>query len=459
MLWEHIKEKMLRHPESKIEEENRSYTFAEIVAAAEETAAKLKPGRYAVCCLSEMNAGIAILACLAAGVTAIPLSTRYGQIHCDRILELTKPNFFFSDAAGGLEVRAETGAPDFDENDACALIMCTSGTTGIPKGAMITEENLFANLSDIDAYFDLRCEDRILIARPLYHCAVLSGEFLISLIKGANIRFQSEAFDPVQLAGRLADGITVFCGTPTLLTRLARVAGRVAERYPLRMMVSSGECMTADSAARIRKAFPYVRIMNVYGLTEASPRVAYLPPELFDCHAETVGYPLRSLEVRIADSDGNALPYDTDGELLVRGPSVMRGYYRAPEATRRALAGGWLHTGDIASMDSEGRIRVKCRRDNMIILAGINIYPQEIENALSEEPRISGVLAYGACDADGRKHIAVKIVASGLTKADAVRICRERLPAYEQPTVFEFVDALPRNASGKLLRPKGEVKL
>ena len=460
MLWNFIKSGMLRHPGSRLSEGDWSCTFAEAAAAAEHLAAQLPPGKYAVRCASELNAGLALLACFAAGVTAIPLSERYGEVHCGRILSLTEPDYLLTDADGRIRAvpcavpggRA-SGAPDADP----ALIMCTSGTTGTPKGAMICAENLLANLSDIDRYFDLRCTDRILIARPLYHCAVLTGEFLISLMRGTQIRFYSEAMNPAALAEEIVkEKITVLCGTPTLFSLLSRLVRRMPDKPSLRLLVSSGECMGKAVASAIRQVFPDARVMNVYGLTEASPRVAYLPPELFDTHPDSVGYPLHSLRVRIVDASGADVPRKTAGELLVAGPSVMRGYYRAPDADGKVLRGGWLHTGDIACMDEEGRITIKCRKDNMIILAGMNIYPQEIECALRADPQIEDVLAFGARDADGRQYIGVRVVAPGLDRDGIVAVCRRLLPAYERPSRIELVDSLPKNASGKLIRPSGK---
>ena len=459
MLWEQIKNRMLTHSEQVIEEGETQLTYIEIIGKAEELAQSLKGGRYAIHCSSELHTGLAILACFAAGVTAIPLSARYGDLHCKRILKLTAPHYMITDADAHLSVQqcetVDTTAPDTD----CALIMCTSGTTGTPKGAMITEKNLVANLSDIDRYLDLRCSDTILITRPLYHCAVLTGEFLISLLRGTHIRFYTQTFNPAALAYQLQNDITVTCATPTMLTLLARVAERVADHYPLRLIVSSGERMTKENAAAIRRSFPEARIMNVYGLTEASPRVAYLPPELFDSCPEFVGFPLHSVAAKIVDGGNAEVPRGTDGELILRGPSIMSGYYRAPDATCNALKDGWLHTGDIAYIDKDGKISIRGRKDDMIILAGMNIYPHEIESALCEDERITEVLAYSARDKAGHRHIAVRVVADGLTKENIFEICRKRLPAYEQPTMVELADRLPRNASGKLFRPKGEVQI
>ena len=183
MLWAQIKSRMLQHPNQIIEDSTQTITYKEAIQKVEELAKTLERKRYAIFCDSELNSGIAILSCFAAGATAIPLSSRYGELHCARITKLTSPHYTLSDEGGELHAKEcaefDHTAPDAD----CTLIMCTSGTTGTPKGAMITEENITANLNDIDRYFDIRCSDTILIARPLYHCAVLTGEFLIALIK------------------------------------------------------------------------------------------------------------------------------------------------------------------------------------------------------------------------------------------------------------------------------------
>jgi len=190
---------------------------------------------------------------------------------------------------------------------------------------------------------------------------------------------------------------------------------------------------------------PEANIYNVYGLTEASPRVSALPPDQFDRHPLSVGFPLRNVEARTENN-----------ELLIRGKTIMRGYYNDSEQTEKALSGGWLHTGDGAEIDSTGRITIKGRLDNMIIRAGMNIFPQEIESVLKSDPRVTEALVYGEQNGVTQR-LCVKIAADGLTRADIMAICRECLPAYEIPDVVELVDAVLRNASGKLLRPKGGI--
>ena len=311
----------------------------------------------------------------------------------------------------------------------------------MPKGAMITEENLITNLSDISKYFDINSLDHILIARPLYHCAVLTGEFLISLCKGLRISFMTEGFVPAKILKRAKEsGITTLCGTPTLLYHLSGMNLKSKEPLSLKNIAVSGECMTQTVAQIMRRAFPNTYIYNVYGLTEASPRVSYLPPEEFDNNPTSSGIPLSSLSAKVVDN-----------ELLISGNSIMKGYYNNPEATAKAKQDGWLHTGDIAEMDAKGRIYIKCRKDNMIIRAGMNIYPQEIENALKESEYITDALAFGVKNDTVSEKIHIMVV-TALNKSEVYNICKQKLLSYELPDVIDIVDELPRNASGKVIR-------
>lgn len=454
MIWQELRRRMLHAPGQTVTEGSRVLTYRGMVRMAEKLAGTLNEPAYAILCRSELQAAIALLACLAAGRTAVPLSYRYGEVHAGRILKSVCPAGLLTDKNGALAAEPYDPAGYRPPEKPPALILCTSGTTGTPKGAMIREENLLCNLQDIDAYFSIGPADAILITRPLYHCAVLTGEFLISLWKGARIRFFPDAFNPPVLCDAVCrDGITVLGGTPTLFGHLCRAAARRKEPLPLRTAAVSGECLTEIAAARIRAALPDTAIYHVYGLTEASPRVAYLPPSLFDRFPSSVGYPLRSLSVCIADGEGRPLPPDTDGELLVRGPSVMQGYFQNPGATARALRDGWLHTGDIASISQDGRITIRCRKDNMIIHAGLNIYPQEIENALKAETAIRDVLAYGIPDPLCGQRIGLQVV-GGLSRQEVALLCRRLLPPYEQPGEIHLVDELPRNGSGKLIRSR-----
>lgn len=438
MLYQFLRDHMLNYPEQILSDGRQTITYRELLAYAEEFGKTLEMDKYGLLFESDLDTAKALLACFYANRTAVLLSKKYGDLHTRRIVEAMKLSHIISDDG----IKQISQLQDEEENlEDVSLIMCTSGTTGMPKGAMITADNLIANLNDIAAYFEIGAEDHILIARPLYHCAVLTGEFLISLLKGLKITFVSDGFVPVKIL-RAARKIkaTVLCGTPTLLYHLSVLNLKAEIPLVLSSIAVSGECMTEMVAKTMRRAFVHTEIYNVYGLTEASPRVCYLPPNEFDVHPLSVGWPLASLQAKIDDN-----------ELLVSGKSIMKGYYDNEPATNRVVRDGWLHTGDVAEEDAEGRIYIKCRKDNMIIRAGMNIYPQEIESLLKEDSRIEDVLAYGKKNSSVSEKICIDVVTK-LEKNEVYEICKKRLMSYELPDYIEIVEEIPKNASGKVIR-------
>ncbi len=440
-LYAYLRERMREHPARTVRDESRCITFADLFDEAERLGASLTGRLYGVLCRSDLDTARWILACLSAGKTAVPLSGRYGATHAETIRK----------AAGLSCILTETGpqcvgTPLSDEQalEDIRLILYTSGTTGVPKGAMLSDAGLLVNLQAIESYF--RIAGRIRIARPLYHCAVLMGEFLLALASGVDIVFDNGAFQPLRLLETVqSEGITVLCGTPTLFYQLSRAAVRRGRILPLQAAAVSGECMTPSVAAQMRRAMPDTAIYHVYGLTEAGPRVSFLPPAQFDARPESVGHPLPCFLYRIEE-----------GELLLKGGSLMKGYYRCPKDTARALAGGWLHTGDAAETDEDGFLYIRSRLDDLIIRAGLNIYPQEIENRLRQEEAIEDVMAYGVPDPVAGQRIHIRAVAPRLTRQIFWTLCQKRLPPYQFPDEFELVESLPRSASGKVLRNRSE---
>ncbi len=454
MLWNYLKEIIMKNPSQTIGEGDANMTYEETVIFVEEFAKRLE-GERNVCilCRSELFSAIALLSCFAAKVTAVPMSMRYGEEHCRRILNTVDPSAIITDVYGELEVMClHCLSTENEAEPHPALIMCTSGTTGAPKGVMLSERNVIANLRDICSYFDITKEDTLLISRPVYHCSAITGELLTALVKGAKIRFCSGRFDATEILRCIEkEKITVLCATPTVFSLLARLR----ERYDissLKTVCISGECMSDELGKRIARAFDGVKIYHVYGLTEACPRVSYLPPELFDEHPGSVGLPLDSVSVKIIKADGNEAKRNEDGILWVKGENVMLGYYHAPEQTEKVLKDGWLCTGDMAYMDSDGLLYIKGRSDNMIIRGGMNIYPAEIENALSDDPRVREVMAYGKKCADDSEKICLKIAGDFTDASEVKELCAARLPSYAIPAHIELVEALPKNGSGKILR-------
>ena len=453
-LWHYLKEKIMIHPEQLICENDAELSFEEAVIWAELFAPKLAGVKCcAILCQSEMAAALALLACLAANIPAVPLSLRYGAIHCQKILEAIDPDAIIMDEDGELEITRISDSHYVVPEESPALIMCTSGTTGKPKGVMLSGRNIMTNVTDIASYFAIGKGDTILISRPIYHCAVLTGEFLAALVKGTNIRFYSGVFNPPELLKLIAKyGITAFCGTPTLLSMMARFQKQTAPDS-LKHICISGECMSRDIGLRIAAAFPTCEIYHVYGLTEACPRVSYLPPALFQTYPEYVGIPLRSTAVKIVNAQGETCASDQEGVLWVKGDNIMLGYYRDPAKTAQIFQDGWLCTGDIAEMNDKGLIKIKGRSDDMIIKAGMNIYPAEIEGAVKKDPRVHEVLVYSFENSHG-KQIGMKVVGDFVSPEQVKQMCGERLPGFQIPNHIELVSELPKNGGGKIIRKR-----
>ena len=448
MLYEYLKKRMEQFPDKTLCEGERCITYRELLEAPPALLKELKNrDKLAVLCQSPLNAARAVIACLKTGRIAVPLSAQYGQAHVDKLRKQLRLQFAITDDDGNLTVTCDKNIPgghmEWEKMRGVAFILCTSGTSGKSKGAALTKEGITANLNGIESYFQINENDKILIARPLYHCAVLVGEFLTSLCSGLDIEFMNE-FDPAGIIGRIKPGgVTVMGGTPTTFYHLCKAAGRLKETVPLRVAAVSGECMTQAAADIMLETMPDTDVYHVYGLTEAGPRVSALPPDQFREAPLSVGYPLPEVELRIEG-----------GELFVKSPAVMKEYYCDSCLTETTLTGEWLHTGDGAAFDEKGRLVIKGRRDDMIIRAGMNIYPREIEDSIKKaDQRITDVLAYGKQEGVTQK-IHLKAVAAGLGKNDVMAVCREHLPIYAVPDSIELTDELPRNASGKIMRPK-----
>lgn len=459
-LWRELKGSMERHAASTVTDDHTVYTYAELICKVEELASKLDGPCYAVYCCSELNAAIAILACFAARKTAIPLSYRYGEIHSKRILDLIRPPYIITDIRDKGDGKdcyvKESGFHEYcipETEYRPAVIMCTSGTTGTPKGAKLNDSNIFCNLKDIQEYFSIYPDDCVFLSRPLYHCAVLTGEFLISLMAGCNIVFYSGSFNPVEMFRIICDKhVTVWGNTPTLWKSVCLLAHTMKIPLRLRVIMVSGESLPPQTAELMRRTFPKTNIYHVYGLTEASPRVAFLPPCEFDLAAETVGYPLKSLSYKIVDEKGDPVNNGDIGELIIKGDSIMQGYYNNESETNRVLKNGWLQTGDMASVDNFGRIIIHGRKDKMIIRAGMNIYPAEIENALRNDPRVKDLYVFSKPDAMYGEAIVLVISRDFDSEREIRMLCKRMLPSYEQPTMIKWLDKLTYTASGKIVR-------
>jgi O-succinylbenzoic acid--CoA ligase len=360
--------------------------------------------------------------------------------------------------SGSLQTVADRGpaAPlteSVDLREVFAVIF-TSGTSAAPKGVCLTHGNLQASALAAALHLELRRDDWWLACLPLFHIGGLSI-LIRNVLLGSRVWVHGR-FDPERVSTAIDEGITHLSLVPTMLGRLLDVrAGRPAPSS-LRGILLGGAAAAPALLGRARElGFP---VLPSYGLTEACSQVATCAPGDAGTACHQIGAVGRSLfgtEIRIADARGRALPPGREGEILVRGPTVMAGYLHDAGGTSRALRDGWLHTGDVGVLDAAGRLRVLDRRADLIVSGGENVSPAEVEAVLREHGDVAEVGVAGLPDPDlGTKVAAWIVLRPGARngREDLRRFCRRHLAGYKVPKEIRFTAELPRNSSGKLLR-------
>ena len=339
-----------------------------------------------------------------------------------------------------------------------AFLQYTGGTTGVSKGAMLTHRNMVSSVLQADGFlrpFAHEGEEVVITALPLYHIFALAVNGLLYMRFGAlNVLITN----PRDMPGfvRILKGVrfTVITGVNTLFNGLMNTRGFSALDFsPVRISVGGGMAVQSSVAERWKK-MTGVALLEGYGLTETSPCACMNPLHLED-YTGAVGVPMPSTECRVVDDAGNALPVDTPGEICIRGPQVMRGYWNRPEETAAVLDDeGWLRSGDIAEMDSNGFFRIVDRKKDMILVSGFNVYPNEIEEVVSQHPEVLEVGAIGVPDELSGEAVKIVVVkrSPGLTEESLRAYCEEHLTGYKRPRHVEFADDLPKTNIGKILR-------
>ena len=339
-----------------------------------------------------------------------------------------------------------------------AFLQYTGGTTGVSKGAMLTHRNMVASVLQADGFlrpFAHEGEEVVITALPLYHIFALAVNGLLYMRFGAlNVLITNPRDMPGFVKTLKGVRFTVITGVNTLFNGLMNTAGfSELDFSPLRISVGGG--MAVQSAVAERwKEMTGIALLEGYGLTETSP-CACMNPLHFEDYTGSVGVPMPSTECRVVDDAGNALPVDTPGEICIRGPQVMRGYWNRPEETAAVLdEAGWLRTGDIAEMDSNGFFRIVDRKKDMILVSGFNVYPNEIEEVVSQHPEVLEVGAIGVADELSGEAVKIVVVkrSPGLTEESLRAYCEEHLTGYKRPRHIEFADDLPKTNIGKILR-------
>jgi len=343
-------------------------------------------------------------------------------------------------------------------HDDIAFLQYTGGTTGVSKGAVLTHGNMVANMQQASAWLGGRIdagEETIITALPLYHIFALTANCLVFLkFGGRNVLITN----PRDMAGFVKElgrqRFTAITGVNTLFNGLLNTPGfEELDFSDLRMTLGGGMAVQRSVAERWKKVTG-VTLVEAYGLTETAPAACINPMDLEDYNG-AIGLPIPSTECRVIDSDGKPLPVGETGELCIRGPQVMLGYWNRPEETAKVLSDdGWLRTGDMARMDEQGFFYIVDRKKDMILVSGFNVYPNEIEDVVATHPKVLEVGAIGAPDEKSGEVVKAVVVRKddSLGVKELRDFCREELTGYKVPKYVEFVDELPKTNVGKILR-------
>ncbi len=342
------------------------------------------------------------------------------------------------------------------EEDECQMLY-TSGTTGKPKGAVLTHGNVLWNLINTLLAREDKEGEIALITGPLYHAAALNNHFLIRLgLAGASVLMKH--FDPrIFMEIIQKEKVNVISGAPAMFHLLLNLPD--VEKYDTRSITRctlGSSTLPDETKKKLLKLFPNAGgIYDVYGATEVSPTLTVLKAADSFRKTACVGPAVPFMEVRIVDGQDREVSRGETGEIICRGPNIMKGYYQDPEGTAEALKGGWLHTGDIGRMDEEGFVYIVDRKKDMIISGGENIYPREIEELLYHHPKIQEAAAVGIPDplwGESVKAFVVLKAGMSMSEEEVIEYCKAHLASYKKPKQVKFVDSLPRNPSGKVLK-------
>ena len=428
-------------------------------AAGRLHAAGLRAGeRVLVSASSSLPLALAHVACLRLGLVVLPANPAYRAVELGHLVRDARPRAAIVDDADraallssldpdlhvltpALEL-AEGPVPRLDRvvPEAIALLAYTSGTTGRPKGALLSHANLHATAEALRLAWRWTPEDRLVHALPLFHMHGL-GVALHGTLQAGAAALLLPRFEPGEVLEAVERfGATLFFGVPTMLHRLVEHP-QAAQLARLRLLVSGSAALDAELHARLAARTGQATLER-YGMTETGMLVSN--PVDGPRQPGSVGFPLPGVELRLGAS----------GEIEVRGPNVFAGYLDRPEANAEAFSGdGWFRTGDLGALDADGRLRINGRAKELVISGGYNVYPREVEEVLLAHPAIREAAVVGTPSAEWGEVVTAYLVSEReLAPAELRAHCAERLAAYKHPRIVHRVDALPRNALGKLQR-------
>lgn len=344
------------------------------------------------------------------------------------------------------------------QHEDAAFLQYTGGTTGVAKGAVLSHRNMIANMLQAEAWTteDLVAGEEIFItALPLYHVFALTANALFALKMGAkNVLITNPRDLPAFIKDLAKEPFTFITGVNTLYNALLNQPDLQKVDFS-RLKISLGGGMAVQKSVAERwKALTGVTLLEAYGLTETSPAVCINPVDLTDYNG-MIGLPIPSTDISIRDRDDKELGVDEAGELWVRGPQVMQGYWQRPDETAKVMPGdGWLRTGDVAIINAQGFVKLVDRLKDMVLVSGFNVYPSEVEDVLASHPKVLEAGVIGVKDEHSGEIVKAFVVKKddSLTQEELKAYCRKELSAYKCPKQIVFVASLPKSNVGKILR-------
>lgn len=471
--------------------QGETVTYGELDALSDQLAwglkdAGMKPGEVCVLMMPNSINWIALYYALAKlGATVLPVNFLYRTDELRHIFQDSGTRAFLGhgdhlkyaapvlDELGSIPLRFVEGAGPAGFEPLCNLrrdkgpfplypaadddtwaIIYTSGTTGLPKGAMLSHRNLMSNAMTVADMRHTEPHDVVLGVLPLFHIYGQTSTLNASMYLGLTLRLW-EHFEADEVFKAIEEHeSTILIAVPTIFNRLAEMAAATPpKRSSLRFCVSGGASLPVEVLKRFESAFQ-TTIYEGYGLTECSP-VCVENPFGRQTKPGSIGLPIPGFQARIVDDNDNDVPLGEVGELIVRGPGVMKGYLNQPEATAAALRGGWLHTGDLARRDEDGYIYIVDRKKELIIRGGYNVYPREIEEVLYRHPAVLEAAVVGVPHPDLGEEVAALVVPRPnhvVTPEEIVSFVKERVAPYKYPRIVKVVDHLPKSDTGKILK-------
>ncbi len=413
------------------------------------------------------------LACLDSGVVVVPVNTNFSKEEMDYVvknceirlfmcsermkgkLDIQVPVFLISDILEETE-KGKKESYEARENELAAL-MHTSGSTGKPNAVMVTHGNIIANTKSILDYLDNRPDDRVMVVLPFFYCYGASLLHM-TLWSGGRVVINNKFMFPQKVVDEICEKkCTVFAGVPsTYQIMLKYTRMKEMDMSCLRYVLQAGGKLSNEYLLKLKNTLPETKIIVMYGQTEATARLSYLPPELFDSKLGSIGKGIPGVKLRVVNEKGKDVKPGEVGEIIARGKNICSGYLNNEEETENTFRNGWLYTGDLATVDEEGFIFIVDRKRDFVKVGGNRVSLSEIENAAEFFDGVKEAVAVGFPDEILGEAIALFVVPENdsLKPEDIMKMCRKKLSAYKIPKKINLIDKIPRNAYGKVQRFK-----